>query len=77
VTSDLGHIHRVPTHPVSTRSEGERWCFVCRKRVEFTRTVHVPDELYSYYGPHATIECPKGHHDGDLFPGYVREWGEA
>ena len=69
------HILRVPTHVVSRRDYGERWCFVCRKRVPFTLTVHAPDDPMSYYGPHSTVECvPRGHEDGDCFPGTGREW---
>jgi hypothetical protein len=60
-----------------TKPNGEpRWCFVCRKRVRFTLTVHTPTDPMSYYGPHATIECERGHTDGDCFPGTWREWGE-
>ena len=72
------HLHRVPTHVVSKRRDGEaRWCFCCRKRTEFTLTVHTPDDPWSYYGPHATVKCERGHTDGDLFPGRYREWVEA
>jgi hypothetical protein len=71
------HIHRVPTRVVSVSLDGEvRWCFVCRKRVAFTRTIHTPTDPMSYYGPHASIECERGHSDGDVFPGYVRECEE-
>jgi hypothetical protein len=69
------HIHSVPTRVVSVKPDGEvRWCFVCRKRVAFTRTVHQPIDPMSYYGPHGTIECERGHTDGDCFPGRIREW---
>jgi hypothetical protein len=72
------HIHRVPTHVVSRRTlPGQRWCFVCRKRVDFTMTIHAPDDPVSYYGPHASIECEHGHSDGDIFPGRIREWDEG
>ena len=55
----------------SRRSEGERWCFRCRKRHEFWWVIMVPDGL-SYYGPEADMEgvtkwC------SDLFPGWVRK----
>jgi hypothetical protein len=71
------HIHRVPTHVISERTNGERWCFDCRKRVPFMVTVHAPDDLMSYYGPHAVVACgPQGHVDGDCFPGTHREGGE-
>lgn len=68
------HILRVPTHVISEKSLGERWCFYCRKRIEFVLRVHLPDDPMSYYGPHASIKCEQGHHDGDLFPGRTREW---
>lgn len=69
------HILRIPTHVVSRRADGQpRWCFSCRKRVGFVRTVHMPDDPMSYYGPHAEIRCEHGHFDGDLFPGRTREW---
>ena len=68
------HIHRVPTRIAGIRPHGEvRWCFVCRKRVSFTRTVRTPVDPMSYYGPHAVIECDRGHVDGDYFPGTYRE----
>jgi hypothetical protein len=70
------HIHRVETRPYKDFPMGEKWCFVCRKRVEFIQTMHVPIDPMSYYGPHWSVRCPKGHHDGDIFPGYVREWDE-
>ena len=58
----------------SRRSEGVRWCFRCRRRVEFERVVMVPDGL-SYYGPSAFVECTNCKSaDGDLFPGWSREW---
>lgn len=72
-----GHILVVPTHVTRCEPDGEpRWCFTCRKHRPFTRTVHVPDDPMSYYGPHCTIECAHGHTDGDCFPGTWREWIE-
>lgn len=70
------HVHRVHTRVFAQRQDGLRWCFRCRKRVTFTRTVHVPTDPMSYYGPHTTIECERGHGNGDLFPGRWREWAE-
>lgn len=56
---------------------GERWCFVCRKRLEFVFQVHTPVDEMSYYGPSGSVRCkPRGHYDGDLFPGRFREWDE-
>jgi hypothetical protein len=71
------HVLRVPTRVLSQRPDGEpRWCFVCRKRVEFMLTVHTPTDPLSYYGPHADIKCEHGHLNGDCFPGTYREWGD-
>jgi hypothetical protein len=55
----------------SRRSEGDRWCFHCRKRHEFFWVVMVPDGL-SYYGPSAGMEGPTSDCT-DLFPGWYRE----
>lgn len=68
------HINHVPTHVVSTRDLGTRWCFVCRKRVTFTLTISTPDDPLSYYGPTPSVECEHGHFNGDCFPGTYREW---
>ena len=70
------HVLRVPTRIVSERDDGVRWCFYCRARVRFIHRVHTPTDPMSYYGPHASIECERGHHDGDCFPGTTREWSE-
>lgn len=71
------HIHHVPLRFHSMQDDGEpRWCFVCRKRVQFTRTVQVPVDPMSYYGPSVTVHCDMGHTDGDLFPGRIREWSQ-
>jgi hypothetical protein len=53
-----------------------RWCFICRKRVHFSMSITEPPPM-SYYGPTATVSCPRGHVDGDCFPGTYREWGEV
>lgn len=74
----VGHILRVPTRVHSIqRCDTDRWCYVCRKRRQFTFTVHVPVDPMSYYGPHLTFECSEGHVDGDCFPGTWREGGDA
>jgi hypothetical protein len=60
----------------SRRSLGVKWCFQCRTRSEFEWIVMVPDG-FSYYGPAVNIKCANcGASDGDLFPGYSREFGE-
>ena len=71
------HINWEPYETLSERPDGEvRWCFYCRKRVAFVRTIKRPVDPMSYYGPNATIKCERGHDDGDLFPGSYREWEE-
>ena len=70
------HVLRVPTHVISQRDHGERWCFYCRKRLLFVLTTYAPDDPMSYYGPHSEIACSQGHIDGDCFPGTGREWSE-
>lgn len=63
-----------PTEVIHRESEGVKWCFQCRKRVEFEYTVTREIEP-SYYDPNPSIHCvPAGHWNGDLFPGYTREW---
>jgi hypothetical protein len=60
----------------SRRSEGVKWCFRCRRRSVFQRVISAPDGL-SYYGPSVWIECAHCKAvDGDLFPGWTREWNE-
>jgi hypothetical protein len=65
-----GEVKTLDTKPV-----GEKWCFVCRKRREFTDQCRVEAGI-TYYDPWWTRTCSEGHFDGDLFPGYIREWGE-
>ena len=70
VTICYGAEHRV----IKNESQGELWCFHCRKRREFFFIVTAPVEP-DWYGPNADIKC--GHcntSDGDLFPGREREW---
>ncbi len=71
-----GQITISGTHMVeySRQSEGVRWCFSCRRRSEFNRVVTVPSGI-SYYDGCAWIECVSCKAvDGDLFPGWHREW---
>lgn len=58
---------------VAAESAGVRWCFACRKRVEFTDRLWASVEP-SYYDPHWARTCPQGHRDGDLGFGMSREW---
>lgn len=71
------HVCHTPMRVYSQRPDGERFCFVCRKRVAFTFTVMVPTDPESYYGPSPSVECENGHWDGDLFPGRHRTWEDA
>lgn len=58
---------------IHSESLGFRWCFVCRKRVEFT--YEIKSEIQpSYYGPWPAVTCPLGHLDGDCGFGRYREW---
>lgn len=59
----------------SRRSLGDKWCFHCRKRHEFSHVVMAPDGL-SYYGPHVEIQGVR-QDCSDLFPGWYREWDEG
>lgn len=70
---DIGGVVICGTRTVehSRQSQGERWCFHCRKRHEFWWVVRVPDGL-SYYGPTAYMEGI-GRDCTDLFPGWTRE----
>lgn len=65
-----------PMEEVRREPDGERWCFVCRQRRRFDFVVHAPTEP-SYYGPSPSIVDERGHVDGDLFPGRIREWGDT
>ena len=62
-----------PQRTLATRSAEVRWCFACRKRVEFTDTC-TADVGPSYYEPNWTRRCPRGHVDGDVGFGRAREW---
>lgn len=65
-----------PMQELKREDLGERWCFVCRKRKPFVFLITAPIEP-SYYEPNASVECDRGHYDGDLFPGRYREWVEG
>lgn len=70
------HILRTPMYEVFRHQDGERWCFVCRKRRQFEYVRQATAEL-SYYGPTDHIECSVCKTtDGDCFPGTVREWSD-
>jgi hypothetical protein len=58
---------------IHRESLGVKWCFCCRKRVEMILTVTASVEP-GYYDPNPAVRCEHGHPDGDLFPGYEREW---
>lgn len=61
--------------------EGVLWCFQCRKRVQFWQIVKVAsrediEATMGFWTHSRTIECERGHVNGDLFPGRWREWDE-
>lgn len=74
------HINRGPGPVVEARREsiGVRWCFGCRKRLEYELVVYRYDcdPLEDWYGPWRAYECTVCHEDHLLFPGYERVWEE-
>lgn len=63
-----------PTKAIARKPDGTRWCFRCRRRVEFEYTLTTTIEP-SYYQPHPTITCTQCRNiDADLFPGRERHW---
>ena len=71
---DAIHIHRTMMKEYSRIDLGERYCFKCRKRRNFTDVILVPIDSMSYYGPIDKIVCDVcGRQDTDLFPGWTRE----
>ncbi len=61
--------------------EGVLWCFQCRKRVQFWQVLRVASiediiATMGFWTHDRTMECERGHVDGDLFPGRSREWDE-
>jgi hypothetical protein len=75
IGGDVVHINYGPAmEEIVRESEGERWCFHCRKRREFFYIVTAPVEP-DWYGPNVDIKCGTcATSDGDLFPGREREW---
>ena len=68
-------------HERNRWDEGVKWCFTCRKRVQFWQILRTPsmEDLIAtmgFYDHSRTVECEKGHMDGDMFPGTSREWDE-
>ena len=61
------------TEVLREESLGERWCFMCRKRVPFAEQL-IADKEPTYYDPWFVVRCANGHPDGDLFPGRYREY---
>ena len=78
------HILTFPTAEIRREPDGERWCFICRKRREFlyvvTASVIDPDipldeQTGAWYGPTPHMECGTcTTWDGDCFPGSGRYW---
>jgi len=74
--SDVIICYGPPMRESYRESQGEKWCFVCRKRRDFHFIIWVPTEP-SYYGPNYAVRCDVcKKSDADLFPGREREWEE-
>lgn len=67
----VGHICRTPGKSKTIKRQ-VRWCFGCRKRVNYKLVLFVP-EPYSYYDPSTSWECPTCKEDHTLFPGMFYE----
>ena len=52
------------------KDDGERYCFICRKKKKFKLISMFAD----WYGWAYEIRCEKGHYDGDVGFGRVRSW---
>ena len=71
---ELVHINYTPMKEYGRVDYGERYCFHCRKKRNFTRIVSVPTDPMSYYGASSAVKCDVcGQTDADLFPGHYRE----
>lgn len=76
----LVHILRTPMMEVAAFSEGERYCFTCRKRRPFMQLVERPrpqksSDTWMYYGPTRSIRCCVcDTEDSDQFPGTGGEY---
>lgn len=69
------HILHTPMKEVAAFSEGEKYCFTCRKRRPFMQVVSRPRDQWSYYGPSRHIECCVCNtKDSDCFPGTCWEY---
>jgi hypothetical protein len=72
------HVLRTPMTEYSRTPMGERWCFRCRKRRNFSWVVLVPTDSPSYYSPTAHMVCETCREkDTDLFPGWERTFDEG
>ena len=56
-----------PTKVLAERPDGERWCFLCRKRLPH-KVVVLCDEEPSYYDPIAVRRCSQCGRDATAFP---------
>lgn len=68
-------------HECNRWDEGIKWCFVCRKRVQFWQILKMAsfEDLVAsmgFYSHSRSMECERGHVNGDMFPGTWREWDE-
>lgn len=65
-----------PVVEVSRKPVGVKWCFGCRKRLEYEFVVkrYDVDPRDDPYGPWGAYECTRCHEDRALFPGRERVW---
>lgn len=74
IASDGITISGTRSHEKKRVALGDKWCFRCRTRGEFFDILMVPDGL-SYYDPYWYRACGScGATDGDLFPGWSRDY---
>jgi len=73
------HINRGAVKELSRTDAGVRWCFGCRKHLQYEHIVygHDCDPMDDWYGPWPALECTRCHDDRALFPGFEREPEDA
>jgi hypothetical protein len=69
-----------PSETVRTETTPPKWCFYCRTRVPFVDTLNTYSKdspNWGWYEPTWQRRCSNCRAiDGDLFPGYERNWGD-
>ena len=69
-----GAICGTPVREVHRKEWRTAWCFTCRRTTRHDHVITAPIGP-SYYEPTPHVECAVCHtHDGDIFPGWTREW---